>query len=121
MIIGKISESEDLDINPEEITGEFKNVLDGHFEDDEEARLEYMKSGDSVALLNRISSQIITRKTLDFLMAIAQGEDITVFLKPEETQEESSEEAAIETSEVSDDEISSKNKEEKPQEVEEQE
>ncbi len=121
LIIGKISESEDLDINPEEITGEFKNVLDGHFEEDEEARLEYMKSGDSVALLNRISSQIITRKTLDFLMAIAQGEDITVFLKPEETQEDSSEEETIETIEVPDDEISSDTEEEKSQEAEEQE
>ncbi|MCJ7733743.1 MAG: trigger factor, partial [Anaerolineales bacterium] len=85
LVIGKISEAEDLDIKPEDITGEFKSILDEHFADDEKGRAEYMKSGDSVALLNRVSSQIITKKTLDFLMAIAQGEDLTEFLKKEGT------------------------------------
>jgi hypothetical protein len=47
-----------------------------------------MKSGDSVALLNRVSSQAITKKTLDFLMAVAKGEDITEFLKKEEDEKE---------------------------------
>jgi trigger factor len=88
LVIGKISESEDLDIDTQDITDEFKSVLDEHFGDDEKGRAEYMKSGDSVALLNRISSQVVTRKTLDFLMAIAQGEDITDFLKKEEPEEE---------------------------------
>jgi len=86
LLIGKISETEDLDINPEEITGEFQSVLDNHFGDDESGRTEYMNSGESVALLNRISSQIVTRKTLDFLIAIAKGEDISEFLKPEEEE-----------------------------------
>jgi trigger factor len=86
LLIGKISEAEDLDINPEEITGEFQSVLDNHFGDDESSRTEYMNSGESVALLNRISSQIITRKTLDFLIAVAKGEDISEFLKPEEVE-----------------------------------
>lgn len=88
LVIGKISESEDLDIDPQEITDEFKAILDSHFGEDEKERTEYMQSGDSVALLNRVSSQIITRKTLEFLMAIAQGEDITDFLKKEEPEEE---------------------------------
>ncbi len=88
LVIGKISESEDLDIDTQDITDEFKSVLDEHFADDDKGRAEYMKSGDSVALLNRISSQVVTRKTLDFLMAIAQGEDITDFLKKEEPEEE---------------------------------
>jgi len=88
LVIGNISESEDLDFNPQDITDEFKAILDNHFGDDEKGRTEYMQSGDSVALLNRVSSQIITRKTLDFLMAIAQGEDITDFLKKEEPEEE---------------------------------
>ena len=50
------------------------------------AGLEYWSS-ESVALLNRVSSQIVTRKTLDFLMALAQDEDITDFLKKEESEE----------------------------------
>jgi len=86
LLIGKISDAEDLDINPEEITGEFQSVLDNHFGDDESSRTEYMNSGESVALLNRISSQIITRKTLNFLIAVAKGEDISEFLKPEEVE-----------------------------------
>jgi len=86
LLIGKISEAEDLDIDPEEITGEFQSILDNHFGDDESSRTEYMNSGESVALLNRISSQVITRKTLDFLMAVAKGEDISDFLKPEEEE-----------------------------------
>ena len=98
LVIGNISESEDLDIDTQDITDEFKSILDGHFADDDKGRAEYMQSGDSVALLNRVSSQIITRKTLDFLMAIAQGEDITDFLKKEEPEEEVVEEEPKEES-----------------------
>ena len=100
LVIGKISESEDLDIDTQDITDEFKAVLDEHFGDDEKGRAEYMQSGDSVALLNRISSQVVTRKTLDFLMAIAQGEDITDFLKKEEPEEDIVEEEEAEVEEV---------------------
>ena len=50
LLIGKISEAEDLDINPEDITTEFKAILDNHFGDDEKGRTEYMQSGDSVSL-----------------------------------------------------------------------
>ena len=103
LLIGKISESEDLDIKPEEITGEFKSILDNHFGDDEQARSEYMQSGESVALLNRVSSQMITKKTLDFLMAIAQGEDFSVHLKKEETEEESEEAISSTQAEIQDD------------------
>jgi trigger factor len=101
LLIGKISEAEDLDINPEEITGEFQSVLDNHFGDDESGRTEYMNSGESVALLNRISSQVVTRKTLDFLIAVAKGEDISEFLKPEEEENgsvDSTDEELVETS-----------------------
>lgn len=94
LIINKISEVEDLDINPEEITAEFQSVLDNHFGDDEKGRNEYLQSGDSVALLNRISSQMITKKTLDFLMAVAQGEDFSIHLKQEEAEEEQNEEVS---------------------------
>jgi trigger factor len=98
LVIGKISESEDLDINPEEITSEFKAILDEHFGEDEKARKEYMQSGDSVALLNRVSSQVITRRTLDFLMAIAQGQDITDFLKKDDPEDDGTPSAEVENS-----------------------
>jgi len=88
LIIGKISESEDFDINPEEITGEFQSVLKEYFGDDENARSEYMKSGDSVALLNRVSSQYITKKTLDFLKTVALGEDYSHFFKKDQVETE---------------------------------
>ena len=116
LVIGKISESEDLDINTQDITDEFKAVLDNHFGDDEKGRAEYMQSGDSVALLNRISSQIVSRKTLDFLMAIAQGEDITDYLKKEEPEEETVEEEDVEKEEKASAEMS----EEDPQETKEE-
>ncbi len=92
LIIGKISELEDLDLKPEDITDEFKSILDDHFGDDEKGRSEYMQSGESVALLNRISSQMITKKTLDFLKAVAQGEDFSIYLKQEEAEEDQDEE-----------------------------
>ena len=100
LVIGKISESEDLDIDAQDITDEFKAVLDNHFGDDEKGRADYMQSGDSVALLNRISSQVVTRKTLDFLMAIAQGEDITDFLKKDEPEDDTVDEEEAEVEEV---------------------
>jgi trigger factor len=111
LTIGKISEIEDLDIKPEDITNEFKTVLDTHFGEDEKERNEYMQSGESVALLNRISSQMITKKTLDFLMAVAQGEDFTVHLKQEEPEDEQdgvvseSEAEDLDSSEVSSEEV----------------
>jgi len=100
LLIGKISESEDLDIDPEDITGEFQSIIQDHFGDDESSRTAYMKSGDSVALLNRVSSQVITKKTLDFLTAVAKGEEITDFLKKEEDNdsEQSPQKEIIETS-----------------------
>lgn len=88
LVIGKISESEDFDVNPEDITEEFQSILNDYFGDDESARSEYMKSGDSVALLNRVSSQYITKKTLDFLKAVALGEDYSQFFKQEQEESE---------------------------------
>jgi trigger factor len=118
LIIGKISEAEDLDIKPEDITDEFKTILDNHFGEDEKARSEYLQSGDSIALLNRISSQMVTKKTLDFLMAVAQGEDFSVFLKKEEIEEQP-EEASGEPSAQTPDEL--EDSEEKVQEENDQE
>jgi trigger factor len=91
LVIGKISEDEDFDIKPDEITSEYQTILDDHFGDDEKARKEYLQSGDSIALLNRVSSQIITQKTLDFLKTLAQGEDITGFLKTQDSDQDNAE------------------------------
>ncbi len=123
LVIGKISESEDLDFDTQEITDEFKAILDNHFADDEKGRAEYMQSGDSVALLNRVSSQIVTKKTLDFLMALAQGEDITDFLKKEETEEEVvveelAEESSIEKEDTGEPAVAAEQSEESPAEKE---
>jgi trigger factor len=98
LVIGKISEAEDFKIKPEEITGEFKRILDDHFRDDEKGRADYLKSGESVALLNRVSSQYITRKTLDFLKAVASGEDFSAFLKQDDEEEKEVKETGLETS-----------------------
>ena len=88
LAIGKISDDEELDISPEDITGEFQEILNNHFGDDQKGREEYLRTGESVALLNRISSQIITRKTLDFLVSLAKGEDISVHLKADVDDQE---------------------------------
>lgn len=101
LVIGKISELEDFDIKPDDITGEFKKVLDEYFRDDDKARTEYMQSGDSVALLNRISSQYITRKTFDFLKAVALGEDYSHFYKQEEPTPEETPEQIESSAELS--------------------
>lgn len=112
LLIGKISELEDLDISPEDITDEFKSILDDHFEGDEDGRTQYMQSGESVALLNRISSQMVTKKTLDFLMSVAQGEDFTQHLKPEEVEEEQDiETSGTESEDLVESEASEKQKE----------
>jgi trigger factor len=99
LIIGRISEAEELDIAPDDITNEFKSILDGHFGEDEKARNDYMQSGESVALLNRISSQMVTKKALDFLVAVAKGEDFSIHLKPEEIEEEAEEDSSEEPAE----------------------
>ncbi|MEJ2413255.1 MAG: trigger factor [Anaerolineales bacterium] len=91
LVIGKISEDENLDIDPQDITSEYQAIIENHFGDDQKGREEYMRTGDSVALLNRVSSQIITRKTLDYLIALAKGEDVSEFLKAEEADEENEE------------------------------
>lgn len=96
LVIGKISEEEDLDIKPEDITGEYQSILDNHFGEDQKGKEEYLRSQDSIALLNRVSSQIVTRKTLDFLIAVAKGEDFSQFLKAAVDEEPSGEKEVAE-------------------------
>ena len=56
-----------------------------------------MQSGESMNLLNRVSSQMITRKTLDFLITLAKGEDISLHLKPAEPDQDQEQGDQIET------------------------
>lgn len=88
LLIGKISEEAELDITTEEITSEYQRVLEEHFGEEEDQKEAFQKSQESLSLLNQISSQIISRKTVDYLIALAKGEDVTPFLKSDAEQEE---------------------------------
>ncbi|MDZ7844525.1 MAG: trigger factor [Anaerolineales bacterium] len=104
LILGKIADSEDLDIKPEEITGQYQQILDDHFgEEDSEERKNFMASGESMNLLNQVSSQMISQRTMDYLIALAKGEDATEYLKQEEepAEEESENEEPSETEDLS--------------------
>lgn len=98
LILGKIADSKELEIKPEEITGQYQRILDDHFgEEDSEEREQFMASGDSMNLLNQVSSQMISQRTIDYLIALAKGEDVTEFLKQEEKPDgEESENGAVE-------------------------
>lgn len=88
LILGKIADTEDLNIGPEAITGEYQKVLDQHFgEDESEERKEFMSSPDSMNLLNQISSQMISQQAIQYLVALAKGEDVSEYLAPEEEDE----------------------------------
>ena len=97
LIIGKIAESENLDINPDEITQEYQEIVNDHFgEGDSEEKSQFMQSGESMNLLNRVSSQMVTQRTIDYLKALAKGDDVSEFLKPEEKVEEEELEGSLE-------------------------
>jgi trigger factor len=86
LIIGEIADSEELDISPEEITAEYQQIINQHFGDeDSEERTQFMSSPDSMQLLNRVSSQMISQKAVSYLIALARGEDVSEFLKQEES------------------------------------
>jgi trigger factor len=85
LMLGTIAEEEDLDIEPEEVTEKFQEIVDDNFgPEDEEAREAFMNSRESMSLLNQLSSQMISQRTLDFLKALAKGEDVSRFKKAEE-------------------------------------
>jgi trigger factor len=85
LIVGEIADSEDFNIQPEEITGEYHQILDQHFgEGDSEERKQFLSSPDSMQLLNRISSQMISQKVVSYLIALAKGEDTSEFFQQEE-------------------------------------
>ncbi len=84
LVIGRISEDANLDISTEEITQEYQALLDNYFGENDEERQAFMSSNQSISLLNQISSQVISRKTIDFLVALAKGEDITPYQKKED-------------------------------------
>lgn len=109
LIIGQIVEAEDLDISPEEITAEYQQIINQHFgEKDSEERSQFMSSPDSMQLLNRVSSQMISQKAVSYLIALAKGEDVSGFLKKEGVEPEP------EASEGSDPELSEEGAEDLP-------
>jgi trigger factor len=88
LVIGRISEDANLDISTEEITQEYQALLDNYFGENDEERQAFMSSNQSISLLNQISSQVISRKTIDFLVALAKGEDISPYQKDEDQDQD---------------------------------
>jgi len=88
LVIGRISEDANLDISTEEITQEYQTLLDNYFGENDEERQAFMSSNQSISLLNQISSQVISRKTIDFLTALAKGEDVSPYQKSEDQEQE---------------------------------
>lgn len=87
LLLGAIADEEDLNIKPEEVTDKFQEIVDDNFgPEDEEAREAFMNSRESMSLLNQLSSQMISQRTLDFLKALAKGEDVSPFKKSDEEE-----------------------------------
>ena len=123
LIVGEIADNEELDINPEKITTQYHQILDQHFgEGDSEERKQFLSGPDSMQLLNQVSSQMISQHVVSYLIALAQGEDTSEFLKTEEAETEAEPEAepvseGPDTDQPQDDEDSSEDqvqKEEEP-------
>lgn len=93
LLLGTIADEEDLNIEPEEVTDKFQEIVDDNFgTEDEEAREAFMNSRESMSLLNQLSSQMISQRTLDFLKALAKGEDVSHFKKADDEDADEGEE-----------------------------
>jgi len=91
LLLGSIAEEEGLEIDPEEVTTRYQDIVSDHFgEEDSPEKDQFMNSQESMNLLNQISSQMISQYTLDYLKALAMGEDVSDFLKSEEEAEDQS-------------------------------
>jgi trigger factor len=117
LLLGKIADEEDLDIDPDDVTSTYQEILENNFgPEDSEAREAFMNSRESMSLLNQLSSQMISQRTLEFLKALAKGEDTSQFRKSEEGEED---ESGEENSETPADEESGEDSEKEEQEAEE--
>lgn len=100
LLLGTIADQEDLNIEPEEVTDKFQEIVENNFgPEDTEAKEAFMNSRESMSLLNQLSSQMISQRTLDFLKALAKGEDTSRFKKADEEGEENGEAKGPETAE----------------------
>ncbi len=100
LLLGTIADQEDLNIEPEEVTDKFQEVVEDNFgPEDTDAKEAFMNSQESMSLLNQLSSQMISQRTLDFLKALAKGEDTSRFKKVDEEGKESGETEIPETTE----------------------
>lgn len=85
LLLGSIAEEEGLEIDPDEVTARYRDILADHFgEEDSPEKEQFMNSRESMNLLNQISSQMVSQHTLDYLKALATGEDVSEFLESEE-------------------------------------
>lgn len=115
LIITHISEEEDLDISADDVTGRFQETINMYFgEEDSESKQDFLGSQNSIELLNRISNQMVTEVTLNYLQALAKGEDTSSFMKQEEADEE--EDAAEDAEEENELEETEPSSEETPEE-----
>jgi len=98
LLLGKIADQEELNIDPDEVTSTYQEIVENNFgPEDSEAREAFMNSRESMSLLNQLSSQMISQRTLEFLKALAKGDDTSQFRKSEDGEEEESGEENSET------------------------
>lgn len=89
LLLGSIAEEEELEIDPEDVTARYQKIIEEHFGSEESAEKEQFKnSRESMNLLNQLSSQMVSQHTLDFLKALAMGEDVSEFKRTGEDGEE---------------------------------
>ncbi len=89
LLLGNIFDSEDLNVTSEDVTTEYQRIVDEAFGSEESSdRKAFYNSQGSVNLLNSISSRMTTDIVLNFLQALAKGEDVSGFKKSTEEETE---------------------------------
>lgn len=87
LLMSSILDTENLTVSPKSVTAEYQRVLDNAFgEEDSPERKKFLNSADSIELLNTIASRMTTEFVIDFLIALAKGEDISSFKKSDEDE-----------------------------------
>lgn len=96
LALQEIIENEPFDISQKDIMENYYDILDQSFGEDSEARENFEGSVDALNLLNSLSSDAITSHALDFLQALATGEDVSRFMKAEEEDEGEDDDGEVE-------------------------
>jgi len=122
LLLGKIADQEDLNIDPEEVTSTYQEIVENNFgPEDSEAREAFMNSRESMSLLNQLSSQMISQRALDFLKALAKGEDTSAFIKSGEDEGDESGAENSGTPDVGESDEASEEDEQESEEIQDQE